>query len=278
MAHPNRSAVQVAMSGLVRMRRALQDAQTSHALLQAIRRHEIVVYYQPILDMADGRIVGVEALARWVRPDGTMVQPDAFIPAAERTGAVLDLDHEVLRIATHQVAVASRTLGPVSLSVNASAARIMQDGLVDDVRAVLDESGLDPEMLHLEITETSLIQDIDAAAANIAGLRAFGVKVAIDDFGVGQSSLGYVDDFTVDVVKLDRSFVAKAKESPRTANLVGGLITLFERMGLNVVGEGVSCEEEYSLMASLGCKFAQGFYIGRPTPWSDVEPLLRATA
>jgi EAL domain-containing protein (putative c-di-GMP-specific phosphodiesterase class I) len=278
MSQRGRSAVEVALAGLARMRRTMQDAQTSNALLHAIRRGEIVVYYQPIIDMVEGRIVGVEALARWLRPDGTMVQPDAFIPAAERTGAVVELDREVLRLAAHEVAGASVAHGQVGLSVNVSAARIVQPDLLDDVRTVLADSGLDPRMLHLEITETSLIQDIDTAAANIRALRTLGVKVAIDDFGVGQTSMGYIDDFTVDVVKIDRSFVSKAKDCPRTASLVGGLINLFEGMGLEVVGEGVSCAEEYSLMASLGCKLAQGFYIGHPTPWSDVEPRLRAAA
>lgn len=256
---------------------AVQDARLSGKLRQALRDGEIVVYYQPILDMESGRIVGVEALARWKHPTEGLLPPDYFIPPAERTGMIAQLDRYVLREAIREVSAWSSSTCPLRVSVNVSATRFAERNLVGDVGTALSDFGMAPQQLQLEMTETAIIQDVVASATQIAALRGIGVTIAIDDFGVGQTSLSYLHQFTVDTVKIDRSFVAKTPADPKAARLVAGMIRLLEAIGTKVVGEGISNAEEYVQMRSLGCKLGQGFYIGRPAPAAETEQLIVKT-
>lgn len=256
---------------------AVQDARLSGKLRQALRDGEIAVYYQPILDMESGRIVGVEALARWNHPTEGLLSPDYFIPPAERTGMIAQLDRYVLREAIREVSAWSSSTCPLGVSVNVSATRFAERSLVGDVGAALSDSRMAPQQLQLEMTETAIIQDVAASATQIAALRGMGVTVAIDDFGVGQTSFSYLHEFTIDTVKIDRSFVAKTTSDPKAARLVAGMIRLFEAIDTKVVGEGISNAEEYVQMRSLGCKLGQGFYIGRPAPATETEQLINKT-
>jgi diguanylate cyclase len=259
------------------IRTAFHDAVTSGRLLKALRRREIRVFYQPILDMDTGQVVAVEALARWTHPKHGEISPADFVPAAERTGVVAELDRFILDEAVAQVLAWSEEFGPLKASVNVSATRFGQVDLVDNVHDVLRRTGLPPNQLQLEITESALIDDVPAAAAQIRQLRALGVRLAIDDFGAGQASLGYLNEFAIDTVKIDRSLTSKVVAEPRSARLVAGIIHLFNAVDLEVVGEGMETAEDYVHMHSLGCRFGQGFYIGRPAAAEQITQFLRTT-
>jgi len=265
----------LAQQGSASLRSAYQDSRLSRALLRALRRGDVSVHYQPIRRTADGRIVALEALARWTDPRRGQVAPDVFIPVAERTGAVADVDRYVLRRAAEQVAEWTAKHGPVIAAVNVSATWFAEADLFSEVEDVLLRTGLPAGQLELEITETALISDVRRATDQIDKLRGIGVHVAIDDFGVGQASLSYVNDFHVTTVKIDGSFVSKALVDPRTALLLTGLFSLFGTLGLRVIAEGVSNEAEYARLRTLGCENVQGYHLGRPAPADITEGLLQ---
>lgn len=260
------------------IRTAHRESRTAAALRDALRRGRVEVHYQPILDLAGGGIVGVEALARWRRPGQGDVSPAVFVPVAERTGLIAELDRYVLARAVRDVQQMRPGRAGFTLSVNVSATRFSEPRLLADVDEELARSGLDPGVLQLEITETGLIPDVGASAKQIAALRERGVRVAIDDFGAGQTSLSYFNEFTVDTVKIDREFVSRSVANPQTARVLGGLIRLFDSLGVCVVAEGISSAEEYLELLSLQCAAGQGYYLGRPMPASELAGLLHATA
>jgi EAL domain-containing protein (putative c-di-GMP-specific phosphodiesterase class I) len=256
------------------LHRAVQDRRAARALRSALHDGEVVVYYQPIFHLETGRTSAVEALVRWRHPREGFLLPDRFIPQAERSGAIADLDRFVLREATRQVAAWSTPQQPVNASVNISAIHFTDPGLLEEVNAALAASGLPAERLRLEVTETAIVQDVCAAARQIEALRALGVKVAIDDFGAGQTSLSQLHRFTVDFVKLDRGFVTQITTDTRTARMVAGLVNLCTGIGAQVVAEGISDPEEYAQLKSMGCQYGQGFYLGRPAPVTETAALL----
>jgi diguanylate cyclase len=254
--------------------RSFHDTLVTSRLLQALQRGHVEVHYQPIFNMENRRIVGVEALARWTDPRRGIVIPGEFIPAAERIGAIAELDRFVLEQTVQQVGAWSAEFGPITASVNVSANRFAHDDLCREVHEVLARSGLPAEHLQLELTESAFIQDMETSRAQIARLRRAGVKVAIDDFGAGQASLSYLTTFTVDTVKIDRSLVERVAEEPRTARLVAGMIQLFEAIELRTVAEGVETAEQYVHLESAGCRLAQGYYTGRPVPADQMSQIL----
>lgn len=250
----------------------VNDHRSAVEIRAALSRGEMVVHYQPILALDDGEILGFEALVRWQHPSDGIIPPLRFIPAAERSGAIADIDRFVLHTATRDL----ESWGDDSLwvAVNVSAARFAEPGLVDDVCDAVASAGLRPDQLHLEITETAIIRDVSVAAEQIAALRGLGLRVAVDDFGAGQTSLSYLHQFGVDVIKIDRSFVVQTVTNPQAARLVSGVIRLFSAIGTEVVGEGISNAEEYVQMQSLGCEIGQGFYLGMPLPASEIPRMV----
>jgi EAL domain-containing protein (putative c-di-GMP-specific phosphodiesterase class I) len=251
------------------------DARVSMQLRRALRRGDLEVHYQPQVDLESHRVVGVEALVRWAHPTEGLVAPVEFIPAAESTGTIDAVDRYVLHEATAQLAAWSRAgHEDLTMSVNLSAHRFQDPGLVDDIAAALRTTGIEPSRLHLEVTETAIIADVAQAARQIAALRALGVKIAIDDFGAGQSSLSYLHRFVVDVMKIDRGFTANVVEDPRVGRLVAGMVRLFESVGVTVVGEGIANAEQFVHMTSLRCQIGQGFYIARPAPADEITAWL----
>ncbi len=258
------------------MRAELYDTLVSGQVLRAIDRGEIEVFYQPVVRLADRRVTGLEALARWHHPRRGYISPAEFIPAAERTGAITAIDRHVLRVAAKQAQLWSTDLGPLTISVNVSATRFAQRDLSADVSRVLNETGLPSHALQLEITESALIDDVDAASAQIAQLRELGVRVAIDDFGAGQASLGYLSHFDVNTVKLDRSLIAEVATAPRTTRLVAGVIGLFQGLDLDVVAEGVENTDQLLQLDEAGCRLVQGFFFGRPASTPETTALLVA--
>lgn len=280
-----RLAIFVAVGGLVvaltqghseSLGRRFGDSLASSRMVRAIQHGEVEVYYQPIEDTSTGRIVAFEALARWTGSRRGVVGPDEFIPPAERTGAVAALDRFVLREAAQQVQRWRTEIIPVAISVNVSAARFADLYLVADVQSVLAETGLAPQALQLEITESAVIGDLAAARRQLQQLRNLGVRVAIDDFGTGQSSLAYLDQFPADSIKIDRSLISSVEARPDGGRLVGGIIRMLRALEREIVAEGVETREQYTALKSMGCALVQGYHIGRPATTAETEELLRA--
>ena len=240
---------------------AVDQLRVANELHRAVERHELRVFYQPIVDMADQRIVGLEALARWQHPIRGLIEPAEFIPVAEETGLIVPLGRWVLSASLHQLAEWNRT--DVYMSVNLSARQLVEPGLVEEVADMLARSGVRPGQLCLEITETALVSDMQRALSTLADLKKLGVRLALDDFGQGQSSLANLRRFPVDVIKVDRTFVATIAEN---ALIVATILDLGRALGLTVVGEGVETHEESQRLQALGCRLAQGYLFGRPVP------------
>ena len=221
---------------------------------------EIVPWFQPVVDLDTGLVVGVEALARWPRPDdrGGPVSPVEFVPLAEQSGLVSLLGRQVLRSACASAAAWNR-VAPLSLSVNLSAVQLASEDVVDVVREALTDSGLPPAQLVLEITETVLVEDPVAVGPRLAALRALGVRVALDDFGTGYSALGYLQKIPVDIVKIDRAFVQDVHVGPRESALAAAVMTMAGALELDVVAEGIELAEQAARLRHLGCRLGQGF-------------------
>ena len=248
-------------------------------LRRAIDGHELVVHYQPIVVLGDGRITGFEALVRWQHPRRGLVGPDDFIPIAETTGLIIPVGRWVLREACVQAVRWQTDMPadpPLTMSVNLSVRELQDPGLVENVVAVLRETGLDPRGLVLEITETSMVEDADETLATLHALRALGVRLAIDDFGTGYSSLSYLRRLPVDVLKLDRSLVASSGEVQRDAALVDAVFRLGHDLGLQTIVEGVEEPEQRSRLVALGCELGQGFLFARPMDAASATEVLQA--
>ncbi|WP_369068628.1 putative bifunctional diguanylate cyclase/phosphodiesterase [Kineococcus terrestris] len=272
-AEPGRARVEV-------FRRSLHEARADRLELEAdlegaAARGELVLHHQPVVRLADGRTTGVEALVRWQHPRRGLLGPDRFIGAAERSGAIAEVGRWVLATACAQAA--AWRAGPaghpdLTVAVNLSVAQLAP-GLVEEVRAVLADTGLPATALVLEITETVFVQEGDTAREVLAALRALGVRIAVDDFGTGYSSLSYLRRLPVDVLKIDRSFVRAMGRDEDTA-VVRTVIGLAQALGLETVAEGVESAEEGALLRRLGCDQAQGYHWSRPVPAADLPAAL----
>jgi diguanylate cyclase (GGDEF)-like protein/PAS domain S-box-containing protein len=238
------------------------------ALRQGLDGQEIVMHLQPIIDLSDGRVVGAEGLARWVQTDGSIVMPDAFIPVAEESGLVVPLGDQMLHHGCRQLSswADDATTSDRTLSVNVSALQLVHGDLTGAVHRALGLTGADPRQLSLEITETALMGDVDAAGAVLRGLRALGVHLWVDDFGTGYSSLVYLRRLPLDGLKIDRSFVAGLEHVEEDRVLVAGIINLAHSLGLVALAEGVETEAQAATLRDLGCDLAQGYL------WSPAAP------
>lgn len=249
------------------LRSTMQDSLTSIRLLQALQRSQIEVHYQPLYQLRDQQIIGLEALARWEEPRRGGLSPNEFIPPAERTGAIRALDQHVLRTATAQAQHWRTDLDrPLRLSVNVSATCFKEGNLIHDVTAALDHSGLPTHALELELTESALIDNIGDAVEQIHQLRSLGVRIAIDDFGAGHASLGYLNRFEVDTIKLDRSLLLRATTNNRAHDVLAGVTRLLNDLDVEIVAEGIETEDQAMLLRELGVHIGQGFHLGRPLP------------
>jgi len=254
-------------------------------LREAVDNGELVVHYQPIVSLADNRIDGVEALARWVHPDRGIVLPDVFIPLAEETGLIDRIGRQMLVTACRDTAAWSTHAGarpvdggPLRVSVNLSARQLATDAIVDDVRAALAASALPAARLTLEITESVLLADTAATVDRLRRLKDLGVRLSIDDFGTGYSALSYLRAFPLDELKIDRSFINAMHDDPRVARLVGAIVQLGAALGLDTVAEGVEGRDEVDMLRSFGCDRAQGYLFSRPVPADALGRLLRDRA
>ncbi|HMJ35889.1 MAG TPA: EAL domain-containing protein [Baekduia sp.] len=235
-------------------------------LQRALATDQLELFYQPVIRLEDGTISGVEALLRWNHPERGMVGPDQFIPLAEETGLIVPIGRWVLREGCREgvrLMASLPTDRPVSLAINLSLKQLQHSDIVADVRDALEESGLPPEQLTLEITESVLMADTDLAVQRLAELKALGIKLALDDFGTGYSSLSYLSKFPVDVLKMDRSFLHESA-SPQTTDLANAVVALGSTLSLEVVAEGIELPEQWHTLRDLGCELGQGFYFARP--------------
>ena len=242
---------------------------TEHALHRALERRELLLYYQPVVEINGTGAVGVEALIRWQHPDQGLVAPYRFIPVAEENGLIIPIGAWVLEEACHQLRdwQADGSTGPRgSVEVNLSARQIDHPEIVETVEQILSTTGLPPENLTLEITESALMRDAESALQVLRALKGIGVSLAIDDFGTGYSSLSYLQRFPLDILKVDKSFVDELGERAEGAEIVAAVINLAHALGLQVVAEGVETAEQLAVLGQLDCDFAQGFLFSRPVP------------
>jgi len=253
------------------------DAREAHVLRLALAQRQLFPHYQPILDLRTQHVVGFEALCRWQDPVRGLVSPADFIPLAERTQIDVAIGTLMLGEAVQQTADwhAAGTRDLV-IAVNISANHLCQPTFIGHITDALDRAGLRPANLCVEITETAIIHDRATALANITHIHELGVLISLDDFGTGQSSLAYLQEFPIDIVKIDQSFVARVDVDPKCAALVLAIIQLAHALGATTVGEGIERPAQLEALIALGCNQGQGFYLGRPAPpVSAAAPELR---
>ncbi len=248
-------------------------------LRRALEHEELVLHYQPQVDVSQHRVCGLEALVRWRDPEAGLVPPGEFIPVAEETGLILELGDWVLREACRQIRAWHDAGWPqVPVAVNLSPRQFQQSGLVERVRAILDETGVPPMMLELEITESSLMHNVDEALVQVQALADMGVRLAIDDFGTGYSSLAYLKRFPVSRLKIDRSFVRDLCEDRDDAAIVASIIGLARSLALEVVAEGVETAPQLVALRGEGCLLCQGYLFSKPRPVEEVAAIFAAAA
>lgn len=243
-------------------------------LRKALENNQIEVYFQPKLDLKSGVITAAEALARWHHPDQGFISPGVFIPLAERTGLIESLGLQVLEQSCKQTANWYQQGIKIRVAVNIAAQQLDSGSLVGQVDELLNQYELPASMLELELTESTLMEDADAAIIEMQKLRARGVSLAIDDFGTGYSSLSYLQRFPLDVLKIDRSFLMTDQGSKNQGTLTRAIIALGHGLGMQVVAEGVEDPQQLIELEKLGCDFAQGFVISRPVPAAEFTKLL----
>lgn len=249
-------------------------------LQRALKADEVVAWFQPIINVASGRLVSFEALARWIHPERGIIPPIDFIELAEGSGVVHELGRRILEQAVSQLGAWHREglVDPsVTMSVNVSVRQLLAHDFVDLVADTLKANGVKPANLHLELTET-ILADRQLATGPLLRLRDLGVRVSIDDFGTGYSSLSYLRDLPIDCLKIDRSFVQGLGADRRDSALVGAVVTMALELGLDVVAEGVETLEQFAQLERLGCQQAQGFLFGRPCPANDVAAAIGVIA
>ncbi|HLO76515.1 MAG TPA: EAL domain-containing protein, partial [Magnetospirillum sp.] len=252
--------------------RVASRLQTESYLRKALPRHELLLHYQPQFQTSTKHLVGFEALLRWRHPENGMVAPGRFIPIAEETGLIVPIGEWVLREACRQnKAWQDRGLPPVVMAVNLSAVQFRQKDLVSMVRAILDDTGLDPRWLELEVTESVLMHDIERVIAILHDLKDLGVKLSIDDFGTGYSSLNYLKRFPIDKIKIDQSFVRDVERSSDDAAIVQAVIAIASRMGMRAIAEGVETGIHFDCLHSFGCDEVQGFLFSPAVEPSQAE-------
>ena len=240
-------------------------------LWRALAENQLVLHYQPQVDLLGGKVVGVEALVRWRHPQRGMIGPSEFIPVAEECGLILPLGHWVLMTACRQVkAWQEQGIDMGEMAVNISAHQFRQPGFARSVHAILAETGISADRLELEITESTVMHGVDEAIQTLSDLRAMGVKLAIDDFGTGYSSLAYLRRFPLDRLKIDRSFLADVESDPDAASLLTSIVLLGRSLGLQLVAEGVENLAQADFLRTLECERVQGFHFYQPVSAEEV--------
>jgi len=244
-------------------------------LRRAIETRELAVHYQPLVEIASRRVVGLEALVRWNHPKRGSIPPADFIPLAEETGLILPLGEFVMRTVCEQLMCWQREeVPPVRTAVNLSAVQLERQPIYDMVSTILRETGLQPHYLALELTESTLMKNAKEVARPLQRLRDNGVHIEIDDFGTGYSSLSYLKQLPVDTIKIDRGFIAQLDTNASDEAIVSAILLLARNLGLHVIAEGVETPEQLVVLGKHGCEVAQGYYFSRPQPAAECRELL----
>jgi len=245
-------------------------------LRHALEDGSLALHYQPQVEISTGRIIGAEALLRWEHPQRGYISPTSFIPIAEACGLIVPIGEWVLERACAQAAEWRKAgLPPIPIAVNVSGVQFHRQDLCEVVRRKLDAFGLDPSVLHIEITETAIVAARERAIALLGQLRELGVRLALDDFGTGYSSLSYLKSFPIDTVKIDRSFVAEMLTDHTTASIVEAIVSMTRILGLSVIAEGVEDQSQFAFLQRVGCDAVQGFYVSGAVPAEQFAKLLK---
>jgi len=256
---------------------ALRRLELETDLRFALERDQFEIHFQPKVNLTDSRLVGFEALLRWRHPQRGLVPPGQFISIAEETGLIVPIGHWVLLESCRKTVAWHREHPfdpPIEIAVNLSVRQFQQPALVEQVRAVIRETGIEPERLQLEVTETVLMEDAEAALQTLWSLKKLGVGLKIDDFGTGYSSLNYLTNLPFDSIKIDRSFVLNMMNDESSLEVIKAIIVLAQTLGKEVVAEGIETREQLARLQELGCRFGQGFLFSRPVDAGVVEQLL----
>jgi EAL domain-containing protein (putative c-di-GMP-specific phosphodiesterase class I) len=255
---------------------ALERVRIEGALRNALERNELVLHYQPQVDLNSGVVVGMEALLRWQHPELGMVAPNRFIGVAEETGLIVPIGAWVLRTACEQ-AKAWHQAGfqKLRVAVNLSARQFASPDLISEIETVLSDTGLPPDSLEIELTESLFMSDVAQAVELMHKMKGLGINLSIDDFGTGYSSLSYLSRFPIDVLKIDRSFVNDISDDVNDAAIVASIIALAHNLKLAVIAEGVETPEQLHYLRHHGCDEMQGYYFSKPLAAGDFEALLR---
>jgi EAL domain-containing protein (putative c-di-GMP-specific phosphodiesterase class I) len=255
--------------------RAFERLSMENSLRGALERCEFMLYYQPQVNSETGRITGAEALIRWRHPEKGMIPPGKFIPIAEESGLIIPIGEWVLREACRQNSVWQKECPfPVPVAVNLSAMQFRQTDLAERVANVLRDTGLPPRLLELEITESGVMRDAEAAVSTLQSLKQMGLSISIDDFGTGYSSLSYLKRFPIDKLKIDQSFTRDITTDSDDAAIVAAIIGMAKSLKLRVVAEGVETREQLEFLSSHDCTEIQGYYFCKPIPADEFLQLL----
>ena len=254
---------------------ALERLQLRADLQHALRSDELVLHYQPEIDLANGEIIGAEALVRWQHPTRGLLPPIAFVPMAEETRLITSLDRWVLMTACRTAAALQDGPRDLTMSVNMSVASLNHPDLVPSVAQALRDNDLEPARLVLEITESALLADFDAVAPRLAALREMGVRIAIDDFGTGYSSLAYLSHLDVDILKIDKSFVDRVTIERHDAAITEAIISIGRSLDLQTIAEGVEDAGQAEWLRAAGCAIGQGYVWSRPVDLDSFWTVLR---
>ena len=257
--------------------RAVERQSIEESLRRALERDEFVLHYQPKVDLRTGAITGAEALLRWTHPERGLVSPAQFIPIAEDSGLILPIGRWVLRGACLQARRwVDEGLPAMTMAVNVSSMEVRAEDFVTGLFEILDDTGLDPASLELELTESVLMRHADSAASILQAVRERGVQVAVDDFGTGYSSLSYLRRFPIDALKIDQSFVSQISADGDDTSIVTAVISMARSLKLRVIAEGVETLEQLAFLQDLQCDEAQGYYFSRPVPAAQFARLLKS--
>jgi diguanylate cyclase (GGDEF)-like protein len=250
-----------------------------HDLQRAIERNELFVLYQPVVELQTCRITGVEALVRWKHPVRGLMSPMDFIPLAEETGLIVPIGQWVLETACAELRRIqdglSGAVPAMSVAVNVSSRQLQAPGFITEVTRALRSSGLPADRLVIEITESVLLHDMETVVGTLSALRALGIRVSIDDFGTGYSSLGYLRRLPVDIVKIDKTFIAEIATAADDRSLTLAIVRLLDSIDVVTIAEGIERKEQFEYIAAMGCDMGQGYFFGRPMPGSQLESKLR---
>ncbi len=255
----------------------LEALMIENSLRRALERQELRLFFQPQVDLHSGRIIGAEALIRWIHPEQGLLAPNSFIPIAEDSGLIIPIGEWVLRDACrHLRSWQDAGFTDLTVAVNMSAMQFRQDSLAESIVAIAEETGTDLQYVELELTESMIMHNAEAMIASMLALKGLNLKLSIDDFGTGYSSLNYLKRFPIDKLKIDRSFVNDITEDPSDLAISKVIIDLARNLGLRAIAEGVETVEQLRLLRENGCDEIQGYYFSRPVPAEDFEAMLRA--